>query len=170
MGRDGVGGQGDRDLPPGGDLDVAGSFALSIAETDTRAALGGTVTAGGDDILLSAASTQETTVSASAGTKTGKTGVGAAIAIDVSNMRVEAEILASVVTGADDVTLMAKGSGKNTVSGIGGTETAGVASCAKMRPASTRLKLTTSAPEPASNLRRENVRPVMLPLLPARRA
>ena len=108
----------------GGNLSVAGSFALSIAETDTAATLAGDVSAAGADVTLGAASTQTTTASATAAAEqAGETGVGASIAIGVSNMDVDATIAdAASVTGADAVTLSATGSGENTILAEGGAE------------------------------------------------
>ncbi|RVD69725.1 hypothetical protein EN751_24500, partial [Mesorhizobium sp. M4A.F.Ca.ET.029.04.2.1] len=81
----------------GGDIGVAGSFALSFADTDTLGVIGldhadqpaggaATVTLTGGNVLLTAINTTETTTTATssgAGSGSGSVGVGASIALGI---------------------------------------------------------------------------------------
>ncbi|TAK65480.1 MAG: hypothetical protein EPO22_04755, partial [Dehalococcoidia bacterium] len=77
-----------------GDIGVAGSFALNVAETDTIAAAGldhpggpsgaATVTLSGGNVSMTATNTTENIVAAKSKAEGGNVGVGAAIAINVA--------------------------------------------------------------------------------------
>ena len=96
----------------GGDVSVAGSFALAVVNHTTRAGLDGTVTLTGGDATLTAASVVSSTVKAlpaGAGvTDAGDFGFGASVALNLITDRTGAEIAdGGTLTGGRDVTLAA---------------------------------------------------------------
>ena len=96
----------------GGDVSVAGSFALAIVNHTTRAGVDGTVVLTGGDATLTAASAVSSTVKAlpaGAGvTDAGDFGFGASVALNLITDRTSAEIADGVsLTGARNATLTA---------------------------------------------------------------
>ena len=108
----------------GGDTGVAGSFALNYSEATTQAVLPGTVTlnAGTGDVTLSAENSTSATVDSKASAKSGNTGVGVSIGINIAVDNTTRAVIenGAVLTGGDDVTLSAEGSHKVNTSAAGG--------------------------------------------------
>ncbi|MBI3919578.1 MAG: LEPR-XLL domain-containing protein, partial [Betaproteobacteria bacterium] len=107
------------------DVGVAGSFALTYVDADTRAALEGTVNAGSDAVSLTAASRSTSDVEAKA-KATGSTGVGASIAFNLTDQLTEAVVAngATLIDGSS-LTLSATGTHDNTTVAKGGAAAAG---------------------------------------------
>ncbi|MEL6550928.1 MAG: hypothetical protein AAFQ54_11865, partial [Pseudomonadota bacterium] len=97
----------------GGDTGIAGAFALGITGATTQAAVetGADVDAGTGDVTLSAAANSTDTVTAGAAQEGGSTtGVGASVAIGVSDYATTAEIAnGAILTGGANLTLTAAG-------------------------------------------------------------
>jgi hypothetical protein len=115
----------------GGDVGVAGSFALNVSTTSTQAVLqdGSVVTAGAGAVSLTAASTSESLVEAKAeASGGGSVGVGASFAINVvDNGTLAALEDNATLSGGGDVTLSATGSHEySTQAASGGKAPGGV--------------------------------------------
>jgi hypothetical protein len=105
---------------------VAGSFALNYIDADTRAAQQGTVSASANSVSLTASSRSTSDVEAKANAEGGDTGVGASIAINVSDQLVEAVVAnGASLTGGTSVTLSATGHHENTTVAEGGADGGG---------------------------------------------
>src|SRR5690606_36170457 len=91
----------------GGDTGVAGSFALNYSTTETLAVLPGSTTldAGSGDITIKAGNNSSATVEAGASAKSGSTGVGVSVGINIATGNTTESVIAdgAQVTGGGSI-------------------------------------------------------------------